>query len=104
MKFTFTGIYNIDLKKERERIIKCFGSPEYRGARDRQMAILDALEVGDMEKVYDLYDALPRCEIKEYPEQEYVGMWITEISDIIAYSKFDITDQKLVLDDSKKPL
>ena len=102
MKFSFTGTYHIDLEKERARITKCFRSPKYKGARDRQRAILDALEVGDINKVYDLYDALPYCEVQECPEKEYVGMWLSEISDLIIYAKYDMTDKKLILDNPEQ--
>lgn len=79
MKITFTGSYDICLKKERERITKGFRGPKWKGARDRQRAILDALESGDLDKAGQLYNKLPRCEHLECSEKEYTGLWMGDV-------------------------
>lgn len=96
MKFTFTGTYTIDIEKERDRIRRCFLKPQSMEIFGRQIAILDAFENQKIEKMYELYDALPYNDIQECSEKEYVGMWMQDIGDIITFSKFDITEQKLI--------
>lgn len=49
------------------------------GARDRQLAILDAFAADDLRKAVELYDALPYNEDGEHPEQEFTGRWLVEI-------------------------
>ena len=98
MTLTFTGTYKFDTKAERKRIAKCFRGPKWKGARDRQRAILDAVDAGDLGKAGDLYNALPRCAVKGYKEQEYVGLWMPEIIGILQSGRYNITEFHLTKD------
>lgn len=79
MKYQFTSTYEIDVAAERRRIAKAFRSPKHKGARDRQLAVLDALEAKNLVLVWKLYDKLPYCKINEISEKEYVGLWMFEM-------------------------
>lgn len=79
MKIQKTYTFEIDVDKERERFTHFFADEPQK--IPRQLAILDALEAKDLDKVWKLYWDLPYDEENEYPEQENVGMWFTNIEE-----------------------
>jgi len=70
--------HTIDIEQERARINRIFANID---TRKRLLDILDALEAKDLNKMFDLYDALPYNEEKECPEQEFLGMWFWNFLD-----------------------
>ena len=96
MKLTFTATYEFDIKEERARISKCFRGPKWKGARDRQRAILDAAEAGDIRKVFKLYYKLPRCSVNGYHEGEYTGLWLSHMGDMLGkINRYKVEDMRL---------
>jgi hypothetical protein len=66
----------LDTDKERARINKCLADDI--PARDRQLALIQALEDKDLKLLEELYDALPYNDKEGCPEQEFVGLWLRD--------------------------
>lgn len=66
--------FEFDIDEELERLHSCFKGKQLQ----RQLDIINAMFVEkDLEKVKKLYEELPRCKRDGFPEQEYVGLWIS---------------------------
>lgn len=70
---TKTEVFEVNVEKERERLKSCFKGKQLK----RQEAILDAMFIEqNLEKVRELYHALPYCSKGGCAEQEYTGLWL----------------------------
>jgi hypothetical protein len=94
MKLVFTGTFDIDYKKEKERLMKAFG--DNKPARDRQLHMLELFREGKLREWQDAYDALPYNEEGEYPEQEHIGMIFHDILRELCFPKFTVSNINIV--------
>ena len=85
----------LDTDKEREHLANVF-KEEDKEAVERQLAILDAVENGDLNEVVRLYDALPYSEVDECFEQEYTGLWLRDWADGRGEAKCNIILPRII--------
>lgn len=81
MKAIITKITTVefDLDEERKRIKKCFNKKKEKQYRDALLNVIDVFEKNGYYAAYDVYDDLPYNEIDEYPLQESMGIWWSQI-------------------------
>jgi hypothetical protein len=78
MKIIVTNTRTIDLNEERKRIRKLFRNPLY---RDALINVIDVFEKDGFEKAWDVYFDLPYNKEDEYPLQESMGKWWSQVSE-----------------------
>lgn len=73
---TNTRTITIDLEQERQRIMDLFDNPIY---IDSLIGVIDAFEKDGYDKALELYFGLPYNEEDEYPLQESMGKWWSQV-------------------------
>jgi len=85
MQIKVITTFEIDIAAERARLLKC--SKDEPEVLARQIAILEAFERREFNKVLELYNALPYNKMDECPEKEYVGLYFNDFFEFVLYSK-----------------
>lgn len=93
---TITKEYEFFPDQERQRLAKNFAGDQLQ----RQLDILDAFLEKNVEKVHELYDALPYDPDGGCPEQEYIGWWYN----VIFYNEYPFHQKSIKLVNEEKEL
>jgi hypothetical protein len=73
-EFSIKYTFKFDFNKEINRINRTFNEDDLE-LKTQLIAMIDAFIDGDLDKTFDIYNDLPRCESSECPGQECVGTW-----------------------------
>ena len=90
-ELTFTGKYEIDFDAEEKRINELFEG-------DTKARLLNVVDLFKQEKFndgIDAYDSLPYAKEEECPEQEFMGIWFSELIDMCLHGKYDASDVRI---------